>query len=343
MSKAVTLWIPDLLSKQRIAGSEQAWLDLELPALRNLLKKADLFPTKSLLTQKSRGFFANASNLFHQPQTLPVAATMAKALLSEFDEALFWIKIDPIQMVPDRDTLVLLPAEDLGITEDEARALIKAFNEHFEQDQVAIIYGSPNDWFLSVKQAVDLKTTPLTEARYSHLDDKYPTGNAAQYWRQLLNEASMLFFTHNVNEQRREQGKPEINGVWLWGEGKLDRSTLEPREDAKIWSSNTYLQGLAALTNAEFAEYPQNQHPCLDAKQTHHLLMPSILIDRLDNLSFEEWIEAVKWLESEWLAPLLQSLKEGDIHSLLLELGDGYRYHIEPKHLKRFWRFKNRI
>ena len=188
-SKAVTLWVPGLLSEQRRVESEQAWLDLKLPALRTLFKRADLFPTKSLLSQRNRDFFATASNLFHQSQTLPVAPTMAKKLLTEFDDGLFWIKIDPIQMLPDRDTLVLLPAEDLAITESEAKALILAFNEHFAQDQVAIIYGSPNDWFLSVKQAVDLKTTPLSEARYKQLDDKYPTGNAAQYWRQLLNEA----------------------------------------------------------------------------------------------------------------------------------------------------------
>lgn len=343
MSKAVTLWVPNLLSEQRIAESEQAWLDLELPALRHLLKKADLFPTQALLTRKNRDFFATASNLFHQSQPLAVAPVMAKALLSEFDDTLFWIKIDPIQMVPDRDTLVLIPPEELEITEEEAKALILAFNQHFEQDQVAIQYGSPTDWFLSVKQAVDLKTTPLTEARYSQLDDKYPTGHAAQYWRQLLNEASMLFFNHAVNQQRREQGRPEINGVWLWGEGKLEPSNLQPRKDAKIWSANTYLQGLAALTHAKYADFPENEQACLNSEQLHHLLTPSRLIDRLDNLSCHEWIEAVKWLEAEWLVPLLNSLKNGHVHSLLLELGDGYRYHIEPKHLKRFWRLKNRI
>jgi len=340
MSKAITLWIPDFLNKQRIAESEQAWLDLELPALRTLLKKADLFPAQTL---KSRDFFATASNLFHQSVTFPVAATMAKALINDFDNTLFWLKIDPVQMIPDRDTLVLIPGVDLQITEAEAKALIEAFNLHFEQDKVAIEYGSPTNWFLSVKQSVDLQTTSLSDASYQPLHDKYPTGHAAQYWRQLLNEASMLFYTHPVNENRRSQGLSEINGVWLWGEGVLSALDIQPREKAVIGSEDVYLKGLADLTGAQNTPFPETLQACLDSEQPQQLIMPNRLNEDLDKLTQAGWIEAVKWLEADWMVPLLSAVKNQQIHSLLLELGDGNRYHIEPKHLNRFWRFKNRI
>ena len=343
MSKAISLWIPDFLNKQRITESEQAWSDLKLPALRTLFKKADLFPTQPLITQQAKDFYATASNLFHQPQTLPIAATMAKALLSDFDEDVFWIKIDPVQLIPDRDTLVLIPGTELGITKEEANALITAFNQHFEQDKTAIEFGSPTDWFLRIKQPVDIQTTPLKEASYVKLDNKNPTGHAARYWRQLLNEASMLFYNHEVNEKRREQGQPEINGVWLWGEGKLEPSSIEPRNNAQIWSQDTYLQGIAKCTHAQSTAFPKSLEACLKSDAEQHLLMPSQLNERLDNFTQEEWIERVEWLEKTWLAPLLEGLKSGQVHSLLLELGDGYRYHVEPTHLKRFWRLKNRI
>ena len=343
MSKAITLWIPDFLNKQRITESEQAWSDLNLPALQTLFKKADLFPTKSVLTKQAKDFYATASNLFHQAQTMPTAATMANALINDFDSSLFWIKIDPVQMVPDRDTLVLIPGTDLNISESEAKALIEAFNQHFLQDKVSIEYGSPTHWFLSIKQAVDINTTSLRAASYSKLHDKYPTGHAAQYWRQLLNEASMLFYTHPVNEERRTKGLPEINGVWLWGEGMLNVSNIHLRTEAKIWSEDPYLKGLAKLTHAQNATFPESLEACLNSDFEQHLIVPSTLTERLDNLTQEEWIDAVQWLEETWLSPLLKALKHGQIHSLLLELGDGYRYHIEPKHLNRFWRFKNRI
>ena len=343
MSKAVTLWIPDFLNKQRILESGQAWSDLSLPALQTLFKKGDLFPATSAANPENKNFYVTASNLFHLNQTLPVAATMAKQALQDFDGNLFWMKIDPVQMVPDRDTLVLIPGNDLAITEDEARALIVAFNAHFQQDRVEIEYGSPTDWFLNIKQAVDIKTTPLPNASYQQLQEKYPTGHAAPYWRQLLNEASMLFYTHPVNEHRRLEGRPEINGVWLWGEGALNVAEVYPRDSAKIWSANTYLEGVASLAGAQSDSFPETLQTCLGSEQEQHLLMPEFVNQRLDKLTQEAWIESVNWLETDWLAPLLSALKTKQIHSLLLELGDGYRYHIEPKHLNRFWRIKNRI
>jgi len=343
MSKAITLWVPDLLNKQRIQEADQAWSELKLPALRTLLKKGDLFPTQSVLTHKTKDFYATASNLFHQPKALSVAATMASALLEDFDSTAFWIKIDPVQMVPDRDTLVLIPGDDLNIQASEAKALIQAFNQHFEQDKVAIEYGSPTDWFLRIKQPVDIHSTPLDQVKYGHLDDKYPTGHAAQYWRQLLNEASMLFFTHEVNEKRRNNGLAEINGVWLWGEGKLDLPNIQARQAATIWTENLYLKGLAELTNAESLKFPETYQACLDSNNEQHLLMPEVLHQNSDNLTLEQWLSSIEWLEKEWFEPLLTSLNNKEVHSLLLELGDGYRYHIEPKHLKRFWRFKSRL
>ncbi|HHS99520.1 MAG TPA: hypothetical protein ENK73_01565 [Thiomicrospira sp.] len=343
MSKAITLWTPDFLNKKRIEEAGQAWSELKLPALQTLLKKADRFPTQSVLTNKRKDFYATASNLFHQPKALPVAATMASSLLDDFDAEQFWIKVDPIQMIPDRDTLVLIPAEDLNIQEAEAKALIEAFNQHFEQDKVAIEYGSPTDWFLRIKQPVDIHSTPLNQVKYGHLDDKYPTGHAAQYWRQLLNEASMLFFTHKVNETRRNNGLPEINGVWLWGEGKLEQSNILVRESSDIWSDHAYLKGIAKLTQASHSSFPETYQACLDSNSEQHFLMPNLLNQSLDNLTLEQWLESVKWLEKAWLQPLLEGLKTKQVHSLLLELGDGYRYHIEPKHLNRFWRLKNRI
>ena len=343
MSKAITLWIPDFLNKQRIMESEQAWSKLKLPALRTLLKKADLFPTQSVLNKAPKDFYTTASTLFHQAQPLPIAATEAAALLKDFNKNDFWLKLDPVQMMPDRDTLILIPAQDLAIKEAEAEALIKVFNQHFEQDKVQIEYGSPTDWFLRIKQPVDLKSTPLNRVAYRSINAHYPTGHAAQYWRQLLNEASMLFFTHPINEHRRAQGKPEINGLWLWGEGQLDESALSVRPNARIGSKNSYLKGLATLTNAECAAFPSDLQCCLNNEQTHYLLMPNALHETLYNLTQSQWLEHVEWLENQWMAPLLQALKDKKVHSLLIELGDGYRYHIEPAHLKRFWRFKDRI
>ncbi|MDG6778014.1 hypothetical protein QCB44_04750 [Thiomicrorhabdus sp. zzn3] len=350
MSKAVTFWLPGLLNPQRLNEAADAFEQVSLPNLQTLLKKADRFPLMEVNGQNKRDFYATASQLFHQTGTLPVAACTAATCLTDFDASAFWIKLDPVQLIPDRDTLVLFPANELAIEESEAKALIQTFNHHFEQDRIEIEYGTPSDWFMRIRQPVDIHSHTIDQVAYQSIEGFYPSGHAAQQWRQLLNEASMLFFNHEVNEKRRLQGLPEINGLWLWGEGQLRLNEIIQRPQAVIWSENPYLQGMAKLCNSTAQPFPHTEQAWSEAglkewlaSGDHHLFMPESLHQTLHQQTQQEWLESLQWLEKYWMTALLNMVKSGAISSLLLEVGDGYRYHLKPAHLKRFWRIRNRI
>jgi len=298
LSQAITLWAPNLLNALRVKEAKEALAQLTLPGLQFLLAKGDKFSVKP------QSFYEQASYLFHQPSCLPEAATQAVIEVDSFNQSYFWVKVDPVQMIPDRDTLVLIPGESLQITEQESQALLACFNKHFAQDQVQLIWASPTHWYLSIVQPVDLQTTPIEKVAFQSVNSFYPTGNAAQYWRQLLNETQMLFYTHPVNEKRREIGNPEINSVWVWGEGKIDLNQTSQREDAVIWSDNVYLQGMAKLTNAHSMPNVANYQAWLNQTQqslpktvSKHLIYLSDASNGLDNLQMSEWIELLKQLE----------------------------------------------
>ncbi|WP_321323274.1 hypothetical protein [Thiomicrorhabdus sp.] len=346
MAQALTLWAPNLLNSLRVKEAQEALEKISLPGLQTLLAKGDFFQSKP------QSFHQQASYLFHQTECLPIAATQASIELNSFDASHFWISVDPVQMIPDRDTLVLIPGKSLQITEDESKQLLTAFNEHFAEDGVQLVWANTHHWYLSIVQAVDLHTTELEKVSYQSVNPYYPTGNAAQYWRQLLNETQMLFYTHPVNEARREQGLPEINSVWVWGEGKIDFSKLNIRQDAAIWSDEPYLQGMAKLTQAQAMGFVPNYQawlnqlePLEDKAQsiTKHLVHLDQVAENLEYLQMSEWIELLEQLETQWFAPLVQALKEGSIDSLLLDLGQESRVHLKPSHLKRFWRFKKKL
>ncbi len=340
---AVTLWVPDLLNPLRVKEASDALTTLNLPALQTLLAKADRFEAKSQLLDEQ------ASYLFHQPKALAKASIMASVEFEDYDPAVFWLRVDPVQMIADRDSLVLIPGSDLGISETESRALLEAFNQHFLQDQVSLEYASATVWYLRIKQPVDIKTHPIESVAYQPVNERYPSGNAASYWRQLLNETQMLFYGHPVNESRREQGYPEINSVWIWGEGTLDQSAVVMRNEAMIWSDESYLKGLAKVSKAQQMPSPQSYQAWLESqsllepsssKIKHHLIRLDSLSDSLDLMQQEDWLSALQTLEKEWLKPLLQALKNKQIGSLLLDFGSHYRYHLKPVHLRRFWRLK---
>ncbi|GKT12329.1 MAG: hypothetical protein ISEC1_P1307 [Thiomicrorhabdus sp.] len=343
MSIAVTLSIPHLLNPLRLKEANSALAGLKLPALQTMLAKGDIFPAK---VQNS---FEQASYLFHQPKATCYASVMAAAELDDYDGSVYWLRVDPVQMIADRDSLVLIPARDIAITEDESLALLEAFNTHFADDRVSLEFASSYCWYLRIVQPIDLQTHSLESVAYKHIDDCYPTGNAAGYWRKMINETQMLFFSHPVNESRRERGMPEINSIWVWGEGQLDQSTMLERENSMVWSDNTYLKGLAKLANAKSAPSPESFEfwagggALQDQAVGHHMIQLDPLANTLDNMQEHEWLEALKQLEDAWLDPMLAALKAKQIDSLLLDLGNGFRYHLKPGHLSRFWRFKKQL
>ncbi len=250
-------------------------------------------------------------------------------------------------MIPDRDSLVLVSGKHLAISKQESKALLEAFNQHFREDGVELIWGDTYSWHLSIKQPVDIYTHDIELVDGKPINQFLPEGNAASYWRQLINETQMLFFSHPVNEQRREQGWPEINSVWVWGEGSLQSNQLNLRPDTKIWSDNTYLQGMAGLTNSQQQATPSNLKDFLESQKSsqdngliNHFILLDEVYENIDNLQIEEWESLLKSLEAKWFAPLLKELKAGRIQSLFIDLGCDYRCHLKPGHMRRFWRFR---
>lgn len=332
MSQAVTLWFPQLLAADQRVLAEAGWFK-QLPVLRTLLAKADVYPLKP------HDYYERASHLFHQSQTLAAAPAKAAVELVDFDENVFWLCVDPVHLVADRDTLVLIPPQDLAISADEAQALVASFNQHFAQDGVQLEIGTSKSWFMRIKQPVDIQTTALEMVAYQSLQNRFPQGHAGAYWRKLMNETQMLFYTHPVNIARRERGVLEVNSVWVWGEGQIKLANLQMRPQAKIFAEQSYLKGLAQFTQAGYEAIPSNfQAWCSQrlAAQAHFIAFNPANFD--DGVSF---MQALQMLETNWLAPVLADVKAGRIHSLFIDLGLEQGYLLEPSHLKRFWRWRN--
>lgn len=344
-SLALTLWVPNLLTEAVCSALREA-APSELsakafPALTTLMSRADVFSVKS------QSIYDTGAYLFHQTVSQPPAATMALAQLADFEVADFWLRAELCQMIPDRDSLVLIPAADLGVSEAEAEALRLAFNEHFALDGVRLQAGGRTDWYLRLPQTVDVHTFPLPEVAYRHVQSCYPSGHAAPYWRQLMNEAQMLFFSHPVNEARREAGRPEINSLWFWGEGALDLKGAVRRPNANVCSDDLYFQGLAKLTQAGCQPEPINYQAWSESALamaqplSHHLIHLDRAAPRDGTLS--DWLSQLHRLEADWFAPLLAALRQGALHSLFIDVGRPQRYHLKPTHLRRFWRRRKSI
>lgn len=329
MGKALTL---SVVNAFRFTERESLSPWYKSSSLKYLASKADKFPLKKLPA------FAQTSYLFHQKFLQPLAATQASVALSNFKDSDFWLRLDLVQKQADRDTLLMFPPEDLAITSEENSALAQAFNEHFAEEGLKLELGRGGSWFLSLPQAIDLSCTPLQEACYCKLNDLFPSGEASALWRKLINETQMLFFNHPVNLARREAGMPEINSIWVWGEGCLHKDRLVLRDKFSLVSQSLYAEGLAGLTQAGFASKLENFSDWLEFNQD---LQGGLVELQLDETL--TWDEAWQELEQKWIAPIKDGLKAKKLSSVFLDLGLPKGFLIEPSHLRRFWRFSDAL
>lgn len=337
----LTLCFPGLLASQRVQEGLAQLKKTELVKLQTLLSKADYhFP-------KKRCHEDLTAYLFHQQKAPSSAITRANGLCDLSDDELseYWVSIDPVQMIPDRDTLILIPSADIGITEEESKALLENFNQHFSQDGLKLIFGDAHQWFLSIKQPVAIETTPLYQVAYQSVNNHYPEGAAGNYWRQLMNETQMLFYNHEVNHQRRLLNLPEINSVWVWGEGGIDLDKINQRNNAVLLSNSDYSKGLAKFSGAEFAATPKSFKACRNQiLSSHHTLIEfndqTFSGVSLEQMTLEQWLDLLCFLEKNWFKPVFESVKNKELDSVLLELGANKQFLITSKTLKRFWRWK---
>ncbi|KAA2286043.1 phosphoglycerate mutase [Arenimonas fontis] len=167
-----------------------------------------------------------------------------------------WLRADPACARPDMTGVRVLAIGELGLSADEAEALLQPLRPLFGDAGFRISAPVPSRWYLSL---------PL-EARlpaFSHPEDglggdlfEYlPDGPEGRRWRALLNEAQVILHNHPVNLARAEAGRPVANSLWFWGGGRLPDRVRSPHTG--VASRESELLSLAALAELPVGAGPQ--------------------------------------------------------------------------------------
>ena len=175
---------------------------------------------------------------------LPTAPLAALGDGLETDTAPFWMHADPVFLRPDRDRLLLFDERVLDPTSEEAQSLAHLFNHHFAEEGIRLHVPKPTRWYLEMPGPPGVRTQPLHQAVGRDIRRLLPTGEHARRWNGLMNEVQMLFHGADVNRKREATGKPPINGVWLWGSGRLP-AVQPPERVERVIGDHPLARGLA--------------------------------------------------------------------------------------------------
>jgi 2,3-bisphosphoglycerate-independent phosphoglycerate mutase len=67
----------------------------------------------------------------------------------------------------------------------------------------------------------EVQTTPPHDIMGKEIEPYLPRGEGEGMLRQLMFDSLEILDSHDINKQRRDQGQPPANMMWLWGQGRM--------------------------------------------------------------------------------------------------------------------------
>lgn len=328
----ITLYIPGLFAPDAWLGSDVSQ-GLSLAALELLLCRGR---RRQRMPQPDDGLLFELFGHTAPESGLPVAAVMRRFDLEQQSDD-FCFCATPVNMQPDRDRLVMVGGDNLAVTQAEARQLANEFNQLFAEDGLRLDVPVSNRWYLHVSRPPEIKTQPLKSAIGQDVSHFLPTGEEAMQWHAILNEVQMLFHVSQVNEKRRQSGRPEINSFWLWGEGELPER--QQNRWQQVWSNEPLSCALASLGQNELASMPASAEEWLEQADHdgNHLLVFDALADAVAQHDIGRWRDMLETVNQEWMEPLVAALQNKSVSTICL-ISDNAEFEVSRKSLKHWWK-----
>jgi hypothetical protein len=321
------LVVPDLLLP---ADAPRALRELRLPWAERALARADRERVAI------RGLDAWLARAFAVAEPLPVAAVTLAG--DDAPRAGTWLRADPVHLHVGQDAVALHDAAILGVTRDEAAALVAALQSLFGADGLEFLAPVPERWYVRVPEGEMPGTTPLDEAIGRNVFGLLPRGAGRINWGAAITEAQMVLSAHPVNAARAAAGRPAINSVWFWGGGATPANPVSSY--ALVHAGNAFARGLGKLSGtrtvpagAGFAQ--------IDAVRPDEwvLVVEERLTRALRSGGEDAWVRAAQTLDTEWFAGLGAAAERFEgVRLVLPSARDTLVATLTPRSRWRWWR-----
>ena len=333
-----TLLIPDLFWPRETAAAVMNGLGL--PALAKMLarSRAERYPAIT-----PEGWLCEAHHVERQ-QDWPIAPLTLELDGGEAGDA-YWLRADPVHLRIDRDRLVFVENALFDLSAEEARAYAATLNVHFAPAGITFHAPRPKRWYVKLAQPPKLVTRSAYEAAGRDVNAQLPAGADALHWHGVFNEVQMLLHSTPENSAREERGEPVVNSVWFWGGGA--RQPVRARPFDAVWGDDAVATALAAAAGGDAPPLPVDAAAWLadtTARPTRyesHLVVIDALTAAAAHHDAETWRARLAGLEAQWLAPLIQAMRQGHIRRIALVVpGEAacMRFEVTRPDLLKLWR-----
>ncbi len=246
--------------------------------LINYSGNLQFFPVPSL-DKKKLSYEALIFQLFtgEKIDSPPIAALMALAdNLPSYKD--YWLCAEPVKFEVDLDQVYLLPKEAVKITHKVAHEFAANLNLLLIQDGLKLLIGDNQRWYIHSLAEPKISTHPLADVQGKPIINYLPEGPRENYWKKILTELQMLLA--ELSLKVKDEENTGVDGVWLWGEGSLNRKYKS--HYASAISENIFIKGLADWCEVESKGFAEIDN-LLEAKP-RKLFIEINSLEQLDHL-----------------------------------------------------------
>jgi len=147
------------------------------------------------------------------------------------------------------------------ISTEDARELIKMLEKRVGTDKLRFVGGTQYRHLMMMKGAgfENAKCTPPHDISGQKIEGFLPQGAKGKELAQLMLDSQFLLEGHEVNRERRREGKKTANMIWLWGQGKaVEFPSFESRFGKKgsVISAVDLIKGLGRAVGLDVVDVP---------------------------------------------------------------------------------------
>lgn len=231
------------------------------------------------------------------------------------------------------DTLVDYSAGE--IETDQARILIELINEKLGSSKLQFYPGVSYRHVMVWRDgSVDMETTPPHDIQGQSMSAHLPAGEGEEMLRRLICDSMEILDSHEINRQRRDQGKQPGNSIWLWGQGRTPQLPSFPLRfgvtggviaAVDLVRGGGKLAGLSApqvpgATGNLQTNYEGKAQAALDILREQDFVL--VHVEAPDEAAHHADIEGKVWaieqVDSRVMKPILEGLERYPDHRILL-------------------------
>ena len=244
----------------------------------------------------------------------------------------YFYRADPVHFKAESDHAILIGPELVKPKMHEVDQLITQFNQHFSEDNISLYATHECRWYLKTNRPLALDFSALDYALGRDIKHFMPQGEDELWWRKIVNEAQMLFFQHEVNERRENQGQLSINGLWLWDKAFNDISESELSSD-KLYSNDALAIALGKSRELEICLTDE-----MDDINSDSVLVLDKLYETVCYGDVEAWLEDLRAFCVSELVRVERLLLSKKVDVINLYPCNGQMYKINRLNLFKFWK-----